>query len=160
MRPENTWGKLFPAGLALASLLLSTSLQASFQTDYDKALATFRSAKAHADYEAAASMFAALTSRKDAGSLQANSLFWLAECYYGLKDYVRALNCFERVLLLPRSNKEEDSRYKVAVCYIKLGWNDAARWELTRFLRDYPASPKADLVRKELNKLPPAASGN
>ncbi len=148
------------AGLILANLLLSTTLLASFQTDYDAALATFRSAKAQPDYQKAAEMFVALSANKNAGPLHANTLFWLAECYYGMKGYVRALNSFERVLLIPRSNKEEDSRYKVAACYIKLGWNDAARWELTRFLRDYPSSSKADLVRKELNKIPPGTRGN
>ncbi len=131
---------------------------ASFQSDYDAALATFRAAKVQSDYQQAASMFVVLANKKEAGKLQANTIFWLAECYYGMKDYNRALNSFERVLLFPKSNKEEDSRYKVAVCYVKLGWLDSARWELTRFLRDFPSSTKADMVRKELNKLP-AGSG-
>jgi TolA-binding protein len=140
--------------LALVSLLSVQTSLAGFQADYDKALATFRGAKVKADYEQAAAQFAALTQRKDAGSLQGNTIFWLAESYYGLKDYLRALNCFEKVLLTPKSNKEEDARYKVAVCYVRLGWNDAAKWELTRFLRDFPSSSKVETVRKELTKLP------
>lgn len=140
--------------LVIACASIATPLFAGFQDDYDKALATFRAAKAHKDYQDAASQFAALCDRKDSGALKANALFWLAECFYGLREYARALNTFERVLLIPRSNKEEDSRYKVAICCVKLGWQDTARWELTRFLRDYPSSAKIDLVRKELSKLP------
>jgi len=147
-------------GILMAFMFSPTMLIAGFQSDYDAALATFRAAKVQADYQKAASMFSELATKKEAGSLQANTLFWLAECYYGMKDYTRALNCFERVLLIPRSNKEEDSRYKVSICYVKLGLSESARWELTRFLRDFPSSSKADLVRKELNKLPAGTSGN
>jgi len=66
---------------------------------------------------------------------------------------LKALNCFEKVLILPQSNKEEAARYKVAVCYARLGWNEAARWELDRFIRDYPSSSLVTKAKNELSKL-------
>ncbi len=131
---------------------------AGFNEDYEKAVKTFQSAKSSTDYQTAIRLFTALADRKEGGALHANCIYWLAESWYGLKDYVKALNGFEKVLLIPKSNKEEASRYKVGVCYVRLGWNDSARWELSRFLRDYPSSTLAGVTKRELEKLP-ASSG-
>lgn len=145
--------------LLLAMAINPRDVSAGFPEDYDKALKTFQSAKVKGDYENAARLFTTLSLRKDAGTLYANTLYWLAESWYGLKEYVQALNGFEKVLLIPRSNKEEAARFKVGVCYARLGWNESARWELSRFLRDYPSSSLVGVVRKELGKLPAAAPG-
>jgi len=142
-------------GLAiLATVCLSNLATAGFQQDYDKAVTSFRSCKAPADYRKAAEEFGSLIARKDAGALLGNCLYWQAECWYGLKEYEKALNAFEKALLVPNSNKEEACRYKVAACYSRLGLNDSARWELTRFLRDFPNGSLTGSAKKELDKLP------
>jgi len=140
----------------LATLCFSQIAFAGFQQDYDKAVESFRACKAPADYRKTAEMFGSLITRKDAGALLGNCLYWQAECWYGLKEFEKALNAFEKALLLPNSNKEEACRYKVAVCYAKLGWHDTARWELTRFLRDYPSGSLTSSAKRELDKLPAA----
>ncbi len=128
-------------------------LRADFRQDYDHAYQTYKAATTPAEIRTAARTFQMLADRKDAGNLKVNSLYWLAECWYDLKEYLKALNCFERALLYPMSNKEEAARFKVAVCYARLEWNEAARWELSRFLRDYPSSQLAGRVRQELQKI-------
>lgn len=144
-----------PLILTLSVLLFCTTAWAGgFQQDYDRALKAFQSSKSTSDYQAAAKAFSALVERKDGGTLHPNCIYWLAECWYGLKSYAQALNGFERALLYPKSNKEEACRYKVAICYVRLGWKEAAKWELSRFLRDYPKSNLAGSVKKELDKLP------
>jgi TolA-binding protein len=135
------------------------AVHAGFGADYNKVLKNFQSAKRPEDYKAAALQFGLLAERKDAGMLQSNCFYWLGECWYELRDYVQALNCFEKVLIFPKSNKEEAARYKVALCYVRLDWSDSARWELARFLRDFPASALVAVVKKELEKLP-AVKGN
>jgi len=141
--------------LALAIAMCGTSLAwAGFNEDYNQALNTFRSAKTPADYKNAADLFGALIARKDAGDLFGNCLYWQAEAWFGLKEYAKALNAFEKALLYPQPNKEEACRYKVAVCCIRLGWIEEARWELTRFLRDYPRSEWVVAAKRELDKLP------
>lgn len=64
---------------------------------------------------------------------------------------------FERVLSTPQSNKEEDARYKAAICCARLNWIQTARWELSRFMRDFPASRHINSIRAELDKLPKEA---
>ncbi len=126
---------------------------AGFREDYNQAYQTYQAAKSKAKIKASAEAFLKLAGRNDAGALKSNSLYWAAECWYDLKDYLRALNSFEKVLILPKSNKEEAARYKVAVCYTRLGWVKAARWELNRFIRDYPSSSLVDKAKKELEGL-------
>ncbi len=138
---------------ALLLLVFSNPLMANFRADYDKAYKAFQNAKTTKQKTAVAKTFETLSLRKDAGTLKANSVYWEAECWFQLKDYQHALNKFERVLLHPQSNKEEAARFKVAVRYVKLGLIETAKWELSRFLRDYPASKLTTLVRKELNAL-------
>ncbi len=140
-------------GLLFFCTLTPEVTAGAFAQDYDAAMAMYRVAKTKAEYEAAAQRFQALAERKDAGLYKVNALYWLAECWYDLKQYLRALNGFERVLLFPMSNKEADARFKVALCYARLGWVKGARWEFEQFLRDYPHSANASKARAELQRL-------
>lgn len=129
-------------------------LLAAFQEDYSTAYKAFENAKSDADKRVVADNFIELSKRSDAGPLKGNTLYWAAECWYSTKEYMKALSGFERVLLLPGSNKEEDARFKVAYCYMRLGWNDAAKWELQRFLKDFPSSRHVNRIQNALKELP------
>ena len=139
--------------LILGLLFISHSAIADFRTDYNQVYQEYQASKTRAEIETVAVKFLELADRDDAGSLKANTLYWAAECFYDVKNYLKALNCFEKVLVLPQSNKEEAARYKVAACYARLAWNKAAKWEFDRFIRDYPASPLVAKARTELSKL-------
>jgi len=89
--------------------------------------------------------------------LRPNCIYWEGECWFALRDFLRALMTFERVLSTPQSNKEEDARYKAAICCARLNWIQTARWELSRFMRDFPASRHINSIRAELDKLPKEA---
>jgi len=137
----------------LSSLTVFAAARADFRDDYDRAVAEYQKASNRSNYEAVAARFMALSKRDDAGSLRDNVFYWLGESHYDLKDYLKALDCFERVLLHPQTPKEESARFKVAVCYANLGWIEAAKWELSGFLRDYPASQLTQRARAELQNL-------
>ncbi len=131
----------------------AVSVQASFKQDYDKTYQTYEKAETNDQLRAVAQQFKALSERKDAGWLTANTFYWQGQCHYRVKEYIMALMLFERTLLIPESNKEEDARYKVAYCYIELNRKKEAIWELERFVRDFPNSKKISGVKKELNRL-------
>src|SRR3972149_4363480 len=130
----------YGAAAALLALLAAAPASADFRADYDAALASYQAAGSSADIAAAAARIEKLAARDDAGILRANVFYWLGECYWDLGQYQRALGNFERALLYPLNYKEEAARFKAALCQVKLGRKDAAVWELTGFLRDYPAS--------------------
>ncbi|MDP8229468.1 MAG: tetratricopeptide repeat protein [Candidatus Electryoneaceae bacterium] len=138
--------------ISFTFVLLSLSyVHASFQQDYSKAYQTYENANTEAKLKAVAQQFEALTVRSDAGDRRYNALFWLGQCLMKMKRYLKALNTFERIFLIPNSNKDEDARFKVVICYARLGWNDTARWEINRFARDYPNSNSIDDARQAIH---------
>lgn len=138
--------------LIITSAVVSP-LEAGFREAYDTVYKTYQEASKREQIIDVAKSFAKLSERKDAGILIANVYYWQGECYYDLKEYEHALSCFEKALLYPQSNKEEAARFKVAICNLTLGNKATAKWEFSRFLRDYPSSNLAPRVRKELQRL-------
>lgn len=141
--------------ITVFALLTATSVYAaSFKEDYDAAYKSFESAKSNSEITKVAEIFRKLSERNDAGKLIANTHYWQGACWYRLEEYSRSLQNFEKVLTYPLSYKEEDARYKVAVCYMRLKEFETAKWEFNRFLRDYPQSKHAGTVRNSLAKIP------
>ncbi len=103
----------------------------------------------------AAEKFHVLTLREDAGSLGSNAQYWESQSWFAVKEYAKALQGFERVLLDKGSNKEEAARFKVVHCYIRLKWQKEADWELKRFAKDYPQSKLLGTLRAEIKSLKP-----
>ncbi|MDP8240745.1 MAG: tetratricopeptide repeat protein [Candidatus Hatepunaea meridiana] len=132
---------------------IASSIFADFKEDYNQVYQNYTSAGTPEQIRVAAQEFINLADRDDAGALKANSYYWAGECFYKVKDYIKALTNFEKVLAIPKSNKEEHARFKVAMCYIRLDRKEAAKWELNRFIRDYPSSSLIHLVKRALKKL-------
>lgn len=144
--------------IVVAALIICLSaglnqMYAGFRDDYTQAYKSYENAKSQAQLRASSERFLKLTERGDAGALKANCFYWAGDCLYKLKEYRRALGIFERVMLMPGSNKEEAARFKAAMCYVKMENVKAARWELKRFLRDYPSSSLVKYVNNQLKKL-------
>lgn len=146
-------GYLLISSIILFQVLTSDAAVAGIGAEYNAAFQTYKSATTKAEIEQAAERFLVLADRKDADALKANALYWAAECWYDLKEWMKALNSFEKVLLIPGSSKEEAARFKVALCYARLGEVETAKWELNRFLRDFPSSSLVGRIRKELSDL-------
>ncbi len=147
--------KYLPVALLAMLILLPVSDAAAgpFKQNYDRAYKAYQAAKSEKDYTRVAGMFHELSKRNDAGILKANTFYWQGECCFRVKDFLQALQMFERVLVYPLSYKEEHARYKVAACYEKLNRKKQAEWEFSRFLRDYPNSSLAPTARKSLETL-------
>jgi len=124
--------------IILFVLPVSSALAAGVQEEYNVLMKNYNSAKSAADWRACAVKFEQFSKRTDLGIYKANAFYWLGECYYDLHEYNQALSAFEKALTVSDSYKERDARVKVIYCYLKLGWNDNAKWEVARFLKDYP----------------------
>lgn len=144
---------LYKTAIILLFFFLATGLQAGIKEDYEKTYQSYEKAKTTSQIRAIARQFENLSTRKDVGFYLSNTLYWQAECYSRLHEYLKALSLFERALLIPESNKEEDARLKVAFCYRNMKWKSDAKWEFERFLRDFPNSRHTNLVKREIGLL-------
>jgi len=80
-----------------------------------------------------------------------NSLYWMGEAYYDLKDYGKALDCFEKlVTFYPDGNKVPDASLKAALSHRHLG-DDVAPREVARQLQGrFPSTTAAAIAKERL----------
>ena len=121
----------------------------NYEEAYRKALEKFN----QRDYRKAVSMFQALVERSMNNPLSDNCQYWIGECYYGMRDYQKAVIEFEKVFSFSNTNKDDDAQLKLGMSYIRLEQKENARRELTRLLSNYPNSEFTALARKLLEEL-------
>ena len=82
-----------------------------------------------------------------------NSQYWLAECYYSVKNYKRATLEFEKVFTFPGTDKDDDSQLKLALAYQSLGNLVKAREEYQRMIDYFPSSEYFSRAKESLKQL-------
>jgi tol-pal system protein YbgF len=84
----------------------------------------------------------------------AEAQYWLGECYYGKKEYARAIPEFEKMEKnYPASDKLEEGLYKLARSYEETGTRQKAKSILQRIVKDYPKSLVAKQAQDRLKDL-------
>ena len=104
-------------------------------------------------YEVSLAAFQKLVNSNPNHELADNSQYWIGECYYGLKDYERALLEFEKVFTFPNNNKMDAAQLKLGICYLRLKNPDKAKQELNRLIQFFPESEYIPLSNQIINKL-------
>lgn len=92
------------------------------------------------EYYKAIQTFSVLQRRRAVPPLADNVQYWLAESFYALERYPRAVMEFREVLVFPENNKAEDALYKLAFCYIRLDQPQKALAYLETLKYRYPGS--------------------
>jgi TolA-binding protein len=119
---------------------------------YEQALASFNAGRS----TQARTQFEQLLRRADLPEdLRDNGVFWLGECWYAERAWLDALACFLKVLEHPGSNKEEDARLKIALCWQNLKEPERACAEARALLARFPAGEAAPRARRLLERCPP-----
>jgi len=117
-----------------------------FRRRYIEALTAYQNGQ----YREAIDKFTALVRDNSDHELADNSQYWLAECSYATKNFKQAIAEFERVFNYPASDKGDDARYKIALCYWNVGSHDRARIEFQKLLDEYPGSDLNEKARRYL----------
>lgn len=116
---------------------------------YEQALAAFNAGRA----QAAQRRFEELLARADLPpDLRDNCSYWLGEALYARRQWLDAAACFLKVLEHPQSNKEEDARLKMALCWRNLDQPERACREARALLGRFPAGEAAPRARRLLER--------
>ena len=111
---------------------LETTLQVTEL--YNQALADCMSGH----YDRAIEAFLQILEYRSTHQLKDNAQYWLAECYYAQKNYIRALSEFQKVKeFFPKADKVFDAELKIAYTYYKLGRIEAAEQKLLQISKDW-----------------------
>ena len=120
---------------------IEVSYKAALKNYYDK------------KHEQAIGEFGEILAMAPRSDLADNAQYWIAECYYSMKNYRRALSEFQKVFAYPKTNKGDAAQFKIALCYRELGDRSQARTELRTLIRDYPKSEFLSKARSKLKAL-------
>ena len=84
---------------------------------YDRYITTFK----QGNLDGALQGFSQFLTEYPTSDLAANAQYWLGECYYGKKDYARAIDAFDRVKVgYPSSEKVPAALLKKGFAYLAL----------------------------------------
>jgi tol-pal system protein YbgF len=117
---------------------------------YDRYITTFK----QGNLEAAMQGFSQFLTDYPASDLAANAQYWLGECYYGKKDYARAIEAFDRVKVgYPSSEKVPAALLKKGFAYLALKDRNRASSVWRQVVDGYPNSPEAGKALEKLAQL-------
>ncbi len=117
-----------------------------FRRSYIAALTAYQNGQ----FREASNQFIELLKSGKTHELADNSQYWLAECFYDLKNYRRAITEFEKVARFPNSDKQDDAQYKIGLCYLNAGNPDQARAEFSKLIEKFPKSDLREKARRYL----------
>lgn len=87
-------------------------------------------------------------------SLAANSQYWMGECYYGTRQFRKAIQEFERVVTMYQSSQKVPAALlKIGYSHLELQDRDLARATFRQLVRSYPKTPEAARAYARLTEL-------
>ncbi len=117
---------------------------------YERVLAQFRDG----DLEGARHGFTAFLSEYPNSNLAPNARYWQGESYYGKKDFLNAINAYDRVELdYPGSDKVPAAILKKGYAYLALKDQKRASSAFKQVLTLYPKSPEAGKASAKLAQI-------
>jgi len=117
---------------------------------YDRYITTFK----QGNLDGALQGFSQFLTEYPTSDLAANAQYWLGECYYGKKDYARAIDAFDRVKVgYPSSEKVPAALLKKGFAYLALKDRNRASSVWRQVVDGYPNSPEAGRALEKLAQL-------
>jgi tol-pal system protein YbgF len=106
------------------------------------------------DFNGAVTAFTAFQKRFPTSGYSTAALYWLANAYYGKRDYKEAVPAFRALVnTAPDHPRAPESLLSIANCQLELKDPKAARRTLDELLKAYPRSEAAQAGRERLASL-------
>lgn len=119
-------------------------IPAGFKARYDTARRHFE----RFQYEAAISAFQGLIDEYTNAAMADNCQYWVGECYFGLKEYQKAIIEFQKVFAYSKTDKYDDAQIMIGMCYMRSGQQERAQQEFETFLNNYKGSEYTSIAQK------------
>ncbi|MGQ9570213.1 MAG: tol-pal system protein YbgF [Thermodesulfovibrionales bacterium] len=117
---------------------------------YEEAYDAFKNKR----YKEARDKFEAFIKEYPQDELTDNAQFWIAETYYGEKDYEGAILAYEVILKkFPKSEKTSGVLLKQGLSFNEIGDSKTAKTILEKVIEKYPNSKEAELAKKKISEI-------
>jgi len=120
-----------------------------FDREYNRALNMFMNRR----YEDAKNLFSALLHSGVEHPLILNCQYWIGESLFGMREYRRAIEEFQKVFNYTSQLKYDDAQIMIANSYFMLGNKERAREEYQTLLDRYPNSDYVAFARLRLREI-------
>ena len=141
-------GNQGPAGSS--QLPDDVSMLGSADDLYAEAFANFQKSS----YHKAILQFNVFVERYPDHALTDNAFYWMGECWYGLRNYPRAISAYETVLeRFPKGNKAPDALLKKAFSLQRSGKPREALAALHDLIQRYPRTPSAAKAQDKVKEI-------
>lgn len=132
---------------AVAKVLPAAANEAE---SYQKALALVH----QSDFMSAIASFRAYLKVNPKSELSDNAQYWIAECYYALKDYQKAIKEFQVIVdKYPRSDKTAGAILKQGYSFAELDMPEEAKTFLSLVIKSYPNTGEAIKAKEKIDRL-------
>lgn len=122
---------------------------------YEEAYDAFKDKK----YKKAREKFEVFIKEFPQDELADNAQFWIAETYYGEKDFEAAILAYEAVLKkYPKSEKAVGALLKQGFAFTEMGDKKTGKTILDKVIELYPASREAELAKKKIDEIEKSSS--
>lgn len=133
---------------------ISPSINASSDETPEKLYQNAYSDFIQGKYQIALDEFQKFTEIYPEHPLAENCHYWIGECYYGNKEYLKAKDSFEKVMQkYPKGGKYYSAKLKLALVHYNLGEKELAKKMLVEIVKDSPTSNEAGIAREKLRIL-------
>ena len=92
------------------------------------------------NFDSSLNKFRFLLEKDISKDLADNCQFWIGQIFFSKKEYLLAIDEFNKVLSYKDSNKKSEAIYKMGLCYIKINDNTAAKVMFQNIINNYPKS--------------------
>lgn len=117
---------------------------------YETAYEAFKNKR----YKEAREKFDAFIKEYPQDELTDNAYFWIAETYYGEKDFEGAILAYEVILKkFPKSEKAPNALLKQGLSFIEIGDRKTGKTIFEKVIEDYPSSKEAELAKKKIEEI-------
>ena len=121
---------------------------------YEEAYGAFKDKK----YKQSREKFETFLKEYPQDELDDNAQFWVAETYYGERDFEAAILAYEAVLKkYPKSEKAPGALLKQGLCFVEIGDKKTGKTILDKVVELYPESREAQIAKKKIEEIEKSA---
>jgi TolA-binding protein len=126
-----------------------SGVTSGFMTAYESARAQFE----RHDYSGAIASFENLLAEYAGHSMVDNCQYWIGECYFGLRQYQKAVIEFQKVFAYAATDKHDDAQLMIGLSYYRIGQREQAQSEFETFLNNYTDSEYTSIARRYVQNI-------
>jgi tol-pal system protein YbgF len=104
-------------------------------------------------YQAAIESFQGLLNQYPDHPMADNCQYWIGECYYGMRQYQKAIIEFEKVFAYAATDKHDDAQLMIGLSYVKMGQTSQARQAFETLLNTYIDSEYTGIAQRYYRNL-------